>query len=128
MIGFPSNAGRAVPTLVLLCFPDLPSATQSCSETHTGRLAALPPASHAFKARQSTSCSEHAGGRMQSVPGIVTFSHLRWDFVYQRPQHLLSRLASSRRVIFIEEPEFAEINSPDWIFSEPEPNVLVCRP
>ena len=24
---------------------------------------------------------------------IVVFSHLRWDFVYQRPQHLLSRLA-----------------------------------
>jgi UDP-galactopyranose mutase len=35
---------------------------------------------------------------------IVCFSHLRWDFVYQRPQHLLSRCAKKRRVFFIEEP------------------------
>jgi glycosyltransferase involved in cell wall biosynthesis len=35
---------------------------------------------------------------------IVVFSHLRWNFVYQRPQHLLSRLARRYRVIFIEEP------------------------
>jgi len=35
---------------------------------------------------------------------LVVFSHLRWNFVYQRPQHLLSRLAARWRVIFIEEP------------------------
>jgi UDP-galactopyranose mutase len=35
---------------------------------------------------------------------LVCFSHLRWDFVYQRPQHLLSRFARTRRVFFIEEP------------------------
>jgi UDP-galactopyranose mutase len=35
---------------------------------------------------------------------LLVFSHLRWDFVYQRPQHLLSRAARSHRVIFIEEP------------------------
>lgn len=35
---------------------------------------------------------------------IIVFSHLRWNFVYQRPQHLLSRLAREYRVIFIEEP------------------------
>jgi UDP-galactopyranose mutase len=34
----------------------------------------------------------------------VCLSHLRWDFVYQRPQHLLSRFARDRRVFFIEEP------------------------
>jgi len=38
---------------------------------------------------------------------LVCFSHLRWDFVYQRPQHLLSRCAKDRRVFFIEEPIFA---------------------
>jgi glycosyltransferase involved in cell wall biosynthesis len=37
---------------------------------------------------------------------VVCFSHLRWDFVYQRPQHLLSRAAQSRRVWFIEEPHY----------------------
>lgn len=39
---------------------------------------------------------------------LVCFSHLRWNFVYQRPQHLLSRFARHRRVFFIEEPEFIE--------------------
>lgn len=35
---------------------------------------------------------------------ILVFSHLRWNFVYQRPQHLLSRLARDYRIIFMEEP------------------------
>ena len=35
---------------------------------------------------------------------VVTYCHLRWDFVYQRPQHVLSRLAVKRRVVFIEVP------------------------
>ncbi len=40
---------------------------------------------------------------------MVCLSHLRWDFVYQRPQHLLSRFArQGRRVFFIEEPIFGE--------------------
>lgn len=39
-----------------------------------------------------------------NTPDLVCFSHLRWDFVYQRPQHLLSRCAQARRTFFIEEP------------------------
>jgi UDP-galactopyranose mutase len=35
---------------------------------------------------------------------VITFSHLRWDFVFQRPQHLMSRFAKTRRVFFVEEP------------------------
>ena len=35
---------------------------------------------------------------------IICFSHLRWDFVYQRPQQLMSRLARVNRVIYWEEP------------------------
>ena len=37
---------------------------------------------------------------------LVCFSHLRWNFVYQRPQHLLSRAARHYRVYFVEEPIF----------------------
>jgi UDP-galactopyranose mutase len=37
---------------------------------------------------------------------LVCLSHLRWDFVYQRPQHLMSRCARERRVFFVEEPVF----------------------
>lgn len=35
---------------------------------------------------------------------LVCFCHLRWDFVYQRPQHLMSRFAKKFRIFFIEEP------------------------
>lgn len=38
------------------------------------------------------------------TPNLVVFSHLRWSFVHQRPQHLLSRLALQWRITFIEEP------------------------
>jgi hypothetical protein len=37
-------------------------------------------------------------------PPIVVYSHLRWNWVYQRPQHIVSRLAQPRRVLFVEEP------------------------
>jgi glycosyltransferase involved in cell wall biosynthesis len=37
-------------------------------------------------------------------PTLICFSHLRWDFVFQRPQHLMSRFADSMTVIFWEEP------------------------
>lgn len=39
---------------------------------------------------------------------VLCFSHLRWDFVYQRPQHLLSRCARDRRVFFFEDPVVSE--------------------
>ena len=38
--------------------------------------------------------------------GIVVFSHLRWGFVWQRPQQFLSRFARKHPVLFVEEPIF----------------------
>src|SRR5690349_8762135 len=35
---------------------------------------------------------------------VVVLSHLRWDFVFQRPQHLMTRCARAHRVFFVEEP------------------------
>lgn len=43
---------------------------------------------------------------------IVCLSHLRWDFVFQRPQHLMARFARTRPVIFLEEPLPADPGSP----------------
>jgi glycosyltransferase involved in cell wall biosynthesis len=37
---------------------------------------------------------------------LVCLSHLRWDFVFQRPQHLLTRCSSNHRVFFVEEPKY----------------------
>jgi len=39
---------------------------------------------------------------------LLCFSHLRWDFVFQRPQHLMSRFAKAQPVVFWEEPLPAE--------------------
>ncbi|MEO7964000.1 MAG: glycosyltransferase, partial [Gemmatimonadaceae bacterium] len=35
---------------------------------------------------------------------VIVHSHLRWDFVWQRPQQILSRLSQTRRILFVEEP------------------------
>jgi len=58
---------------------------------------------------------------------FVVFSHLRWDFVFQRPQHLLSRFARQHRVIFVEEPMITQ-GKPHWEFRDTGTNVIVCRP
>ena len=39
---------------------------------------------------------------------IIVHSHLRWDFVWQRPQQILSRLAAHAPVLFIEEPIYLD--------------------
>lgn len=38
------------------------------------------------------------------TPDLIVFSHLRWDWVWQRPQQLISRLSSDRYTWFVEEP------------------------
>src|SRR5690606_10468700 len=35
---------------------------------------------------------------------LIVFCHLRWELVYQRPQHIISRMAKQGSVLFIEEP------------------------
>jgi UDP-galactopyranose mutase len=39
---------------------------------------------------------------------VIRLSHLRWNFVFQRPQHLMTRCARDRRVFFVEEPVVAD--------------------
>jgi beta-glucosidase/6-phospho-beta-glucosidase/beta-galactosidase/glycosyltransferase involved in cell wall biosynthesis len=49
---------------------------------------------------------ESAATRQTGRYGIVVFSHLRWGFVWQRPQQFLSRFARKHPILFIEEPFF----------------------
>lgn len=76
-------------------------------------------------------------GAIQTVPatqkeidhcGIVVFSHLRWGFVWQRPQQFLSRFARKHPVLFIEEPMFdlPESTQPDLQMHSVMPNVTVA--
>lgn len=39
---------------------------------------------------------------------VICLSHLRWNFVYQRPQHLISRFGKNGRVFYMEEPVFVD--------------------
>jgi len=58
---------------------------------------------------------------------IYVFSHLRWDFVFQRPQHLMTRLAQHYHIVFIEEPLYSA-DKPELKLSRPAPNVTVVQP
>ena len=66
-------------------------------------------------------------GAAPNAPDLVCLSHLRWDFVYQRPQHLLSRCAAGRRVFFVEEPVF-DSGPVHMETKEREGGVTVCVP
>lgn len=65
---------------------------------------------------------------LSSSSDLVCLSHLRWDFVYQRPQHLLSRCVQERRVFFIEEPVVESIESWWLEVSQRECGVWVVVP
>lgn len=65
--------------------------------------------------------------RTMSEKKCIVFSHLRWDFVFQRPQHVLTRLAAHYRIIFVEEPVY-EPGEAGLYFTCPAPNVTVVRP
>src|SRR5436190_21981751 len=47
-----------------------------------------------------------------TAPDLICLSHLRWNAVFQRPQHLMTCCARERRVYFIEEPIFESGVSP----------------
>ncbi|MES2830441.1 MAG: glycosyltransferase family 1 protein [Pseudomonadota bacterium] len=61
------------------------------------------------------------------MPTIIVFCHLRWDFVFQRPQHLLTRLANYYNIIVVEEPIFHDGES-FLKKSTPSSNITICQP
>ena len=75
-------------------------------------------------------------GKVKTSPGqdfsypIIVHSHLRWDWVWQRPQQFISRLARRHRVLFVEGPTpcdgvtRAELSLRDVV---EHPNVVVVQ-
>ena len=59
---------------------------------------------------------------------VICLSHLRWNFVYQRPQHLLSRCAHSTRVYYVEEPVYDAGPARMIVTCEAVNTVRVCVP
>ena len=66
----------------------------------------------------------------QGSDTLICFSHLRWDFVFQRPQHLMTRFAASRRVIYWEEPVAAPLEEAASLDLKvcPKSGVIVVTP
>ena len=58
--------------------------------------------------------SRHGHSPTATKSLLICFSHLRWNFVFQRPQQLMTRLAASHRVVFWEEP-IADAGGAAWI-------------
>jgi UDP-galactopyranose mutase len=66
--------------------------------------------------RRAVQLSENHEPRLLPTAALICFSHLRWHFVYQRPQHLMGRFAREHRVFFIEEPVASDALEP-WLES-----------
>ncbi len=72
--------------------------------------------------------NEYFKGRSLAETDVICLSHLRWDFVYQRPQHLLSRCAHERRVFFFEEPIYVKDQMVQFDISVRDDNLYVIVP
>ncbi|AOH86355.1 UDP-galactopyranose mutase [Sphingomonas panacis] len=70
----------------------------------------------------------NASSNPSSSTLLICFSHLRWDFVFQRPQHLMTRLARNMDVLFWEEP-IEDAAGEAWVdLHEGAPGVTVAVP
>lgn len=70
----------------------------------------------------------HTGADSTAFHGdLICFSHLRWNFVFQRPQHLLTRCGRDRRVFFFEEPLF-DTDGPRLTVTGDPSGVIVAVP
>ncbi len=62
------------------------------------------------------------------IKAIVCFSHLRWRFVYQRPQHLLTRANRIVPVHFWEEPEFQDRSTAELAMTVASDGLRILTP
>jgi len=56
-------------------------------------------------------------GEGTQMPDLLVISHLRWNWVWQRPQHIVSRMAAHRshrgaQTWFVEYPAFDDVDEP----------------
>jgi beta-glucosidase/6-phospho-beta-glucosidase/beta-galactosidase/glycosyltransferase involved in cell wall biosynthesis len=137
-VGQISPSATASPTLV-----DVPTtaksgngksngngATATAKATTVLRSADPAPGLGAEPAAASTVKASSVELKSTDRYGIVVFSHLRWGFVWQRPQQFLSRFAKKHKILFIEEPFFdlKEGDEPRLDFHRVMPNVTVATP
>lgn len=108
----------------------------SASHIVSSKLSATKPSelgesqSESVSSLNLSSLNKHHQGKEAVIDtaDIVCLSHLRWNFVYQRPQHLLSRCAKRKRVFFIEEPIFNQEQLQRLDISQDVSGVVVVVP
>ncbi|KXJ62614.1 UDP-galactopyranose mutase [Achromobacter xylosoxidans] len=83
------------------------------------------PHAHASASPQSPAAN---GWLTRERPAILCFSHLRWNFVHQRPQHLMTRFARGHAVFYIEEPVWEDAAQHGWLESSHVDGVTVITP
>lgn len=59
---------------------------------------------------------------------LICFSHLRWDFVFQRPQHIIGRLSKKMQVFYIEEPVEDNTRPAHYALVQYDSNLTVIVP
>jgi UDP-galactopyranose mutase len=102
------------------------------SRKRTTATASHLPCPRALALTTTVSTLPTASHSTSNQPDLLCFSHLRWHFVTQRPQHLMTRCARDRRVFFWEEPYWdADDNgdgTPSLEVMREEQNLWVLRP
>ena len=84
----------------------------------------------AFSSRSLNLKPEQAAAmvRRRNKPLLLCLSHLRWDFVWQRPQHLLSRAARDFNVVVFEEPMWRDGVAPHLEITKRAGGIRVAVP
>lgn len=59
---------------------------------------------------------------------LLCLSHLRWDFVYQRPQHLMTRFAGKYNVLYVEEPIYINDANPYLVIHKVKNSIFILVP
>jgi len=90
-----------------------------------GRVALLPRAGD--RSTRQTDHSETVRMARAQQLSIIVHCHLRWDFVWQRPQQIFSRLSANHPILFLEDPVGATGEARLEV-SEPHPNVVRAVP
>jgi glycosyltransferase involved in cell wall biosynthesis len=68
------------------------------------------------------------GNQTENDSVLLCFSHLRWDFVYQRPQHIMTLASNTKKVVYFEEPVFEDVQHAFMRINEVGPSVKVVTP
>jgi glycosyltransferase involved in cell wall biosynthesis len=92
------------------------------TETSTETTSVFPETAMQLKEKQPAGNLQEF---LNNMPDLICMSHLRWDFVYQRPQHLLSRFAKHARLFYFEEPVFYDNAEPHFDVTTRGENIIV---